>query len=350
MNRRTVLKSAAALLGLTAAGGTTVTMRSKTNRYYRGPVSDHFDGVRFFNPQGQAPKGFGDLMRWRFGPKPAAWPERVAVIPARPAPHVDDLTITMVGHATMLIQTGGLNILTDPVWSERASPLRFAGPKRVAEPGIRFEDLPRIDLILLSHNHYDHLDIDTLHRLKAVHDCPVITALGNDALVAPTGLSCTALDWGEDTSFRGLSIHAVPCHHWSARGMGDRSMALWSAFVVTGAAGAILHVGDTGFDDGRPYRGLDRFGPLRAAILPIGAYDPRWFMRDQHQNPDEAVQGFRLCGAAYAVGHHWGTIQLTNEAREAPRDALTEALQRHAIAPERFRALEPGHSWAIPEA
>lgn len=349
MNRRTVLKSAAGLLGLGAAGGTAATMRSKTNRYYDGPVSDHFDGVRFFNPEGQTPKGFRDILRWRFGPKPAEWPEDVAVTPVKPAAQVDDLTVTMVGHATLLIQTAGLNILTDPLWSDRASPLSFAGPKRSVAPGVRFEDLPRIDLVLLSHNHYDHLDIATLHRLKATHDPQVITPLGNDALVAPTDLSVTVLDWGESAAFKGLIIHATPCHHWSARGMGDRSMALWAAFVLTGPMGAVLHIGDTGFHDGRPYTGLDRFGPLRAAILPIGAYDPRWFMQDQHQNPDEAVRGFKLAGAAHAIGHHWGTIQLTNEARTAPRDALAEALARHQVSPEVFRALEPGQSWAIPE-
>ncbi|WP_349537943.1 MBL fold metallo-hydrolase [Sagittula sp. NFXS13] len=287
-------------------------------------------------------------MRWRFGPKPAAWPEKVAVTPAKPATRIDDLTVTMVGHATLLVQMAGLNILTDPFWSDRASPVRFAGPTRTAPPGIAFADLPPIDLILLSHNHYDHLDIDTLHRVQAVHAPQVITLLGNDTLIAPTGLQTQAIDWGESTDFGPLQVHGVPSQHWSARGMGDRSMALWGGFVLTGPVGALLFIGDTGFDEGRPYQGLQRFGPLRLAILPIGAYAPRWFMQDQHQNPDEAVRGFKMLGAAHAIGHHWGTIQLTDEAREAPRDALSEGLKRHSVAPERFRAMAPGDSWAIP--
>ncbi|MDP2080693.1 MAG: MBL fold metallo-hydrolase [Pseudotabrizicola sp.] len=153
------------------------------------------------------------------------------------------------------------------------------------------------------------------------------------------------------TPFGPLSVHFEPCHHWSARGMGDRSMALWAAFVIAGPAGKVLHIGDTGFDRGRPYRDLAaRHGPIRAAILPIGAYEPRWFMRGQHQNPAEAVEGFLMSGAAHAIGHHWGTFQLTDEAREAPLVALNAALSARQIAPNRFRPLAPGDVWAIPAA
>ncbi|MFW2543762.1 MBL fold metallo-hydrolase [Primorskyibacter sp. 2E107] len=350
MKRRTLFRSAAALLGIGAAGGLASTSSAvRGNRYYDGPESDHFDGVRFFNPDGSAPRGFADLMRWQFGEARAAWPETVPVETVTPAARVDDLTVTMIGHATMLIQVAGLNVLTDPVWSRRVSPVSFAGPKRVSAPGVRFEALPKIDVVLLSHNHYDHLDLETLRRLKAGHDPLVITPLGNDALLAGTGLRVTVMDWGQSAEAAHLGVHCLPSHHWSARGMGDRSMALWAAFMLTGPAGAVHFIGDTGFDRGRPYAGLsERFGPVRAALLPIGAYEPRWFMRDQHQNPDEAVQGFKISGARHAVGHHWGTIQLTNEAREAPLRALQAALGTHGVAPERFRALEPGEAWAIP--
>lgn len=350
MNRRTLLQSAAALLGVSAVGcTTTAAVRSGKNRYYEGPITDHFDGVRFFNPDGSPPKGFRDLLRWRMGESPAEWPDQVPIVPAKPATRVDDLTITMVGHATMLIQTQGLNILTDPVWSDRASPVSFAGPKRVTAPGIAFEDLPPIDLILLSHCHYDHMDIATLTRLKAVHDPLVITPLGNDTIIESTGLKTETLDWGQSTTFGPFAVHCTPCHHWGARGVGDRSMALWGTFVLTGPGGAVVFIGDTGFDKGRPYRDLhDQFGPIRVELLPIGAYDPRWFMADQHQNPEEAVQGFLLSKAAYAVGHHWGTIQLTNEGRNDPKFALEAALTQNGIATERFRALEAGDVWAIP--
>lgn len=349
MKRRTLLRSLAALVGITAVGGATTAVRQGYNRYYSGPVSDHFDGVRFFNPGGQPPKGFADMLRWRSGPAPEIWPERIEVAHfARPAPRVQDLTVTMVGHATMLVQMQGLNILTDPWWSERASPVSFAGPKRVIEPGIRFEDLPPIDLVLLSHCHYDHMDLATLERLRAAHDPLVLTPLGNDTIIAGTGIRTQVMDWGDETTFGPLGIHCLPCHHWGARGVTDRSMALWSAFMVTAPGGAVQVIGDTGFDQGRPYQDLGRFGPIRAALLPIGAYDPRWFMADQHQDPDQAVQGFLASGAAYAVGHHWGTIQLTNEGRNAPRDLLAEVLTQRSVAPERFRALEAGEVWQIP--
>ena len=322
--------------------------------YYSGPVSDHFDGTRFFNPEGAAPKGLAAALRWQFGGGKARWPKTVSVPSVAPsAPRVDGdgLTITMVGHATMLIQTAGLNILTDPVWSDRASPFRRIGPRRVTAPGIAFDDLPKIDLVLLSHNHYDHLDLMTLGQLWQAHDPVVITPLGNDTILknAIPGLKVQAGDWGDNLSHGPARVHFEPCHHWSARGMTDRSMALWSAFVIETPAGRILHIGDTGYDSGRPYAGLaEKHGPIRAAILPVGAYEPRWFMRDQHQNPAEAVAGFAASGAAYAVGHHWGTFQLTDEAREAPRAALAAALAAQGIAADRFRALSTGEAWSIP--
>ncbi|MGO4907508.1 MBL fold metallo-hydrolase [Pseudorhodobacter sp. W20_MBD10_FR17] len=321
------------------------------NQYHSGPVSDHFDGTRFFNPQGAAPRGLRDLLKWQFNGQCKAWPKSVATDAVKPAAHVADMTITMVGHATMLIQTAGINILTDPVWSTRASPLAFAGPKRVAQPGIAFDDLPKIDAVLLSHNHYDHLDIATLHRLHQSHAPEIITPLGNDAIIhaAIPQAKITTRDWGQTSQHGPLTIHFEPCHHWSARGMRDRSMALWSAFVIQGPSGKILHIGDTGFDNGRPYANLAaQHGPLRAAILPIGAYEPRWFMRDQHQNPDEAARGFLLSGAKHAIGHHWGTFQLTDEAHQAPLDALKTALKTHNIPESQFRALPPGTAWAIP--
>lgn len=319
--------------------------------YHSGPITDHFDGTRFFNPDGAAPRGLSDLLKWQLNGQRSTWPKSVAVQPVKPAPSVADMTITMVGHATLLIQTAGINILTDPVWSHRASPLSFAGPKRVAQPGIAFDDLPKIDAVLLSHNHYDHLDLATLQRLHQTHAPEIITPLGNETVIhARLPLAkITTRDWGQNTTFGPLTIHFEPCHHWSARGARDRSMALWAAFVIDGPRGKILHIGDTGFDQGRPYRNLPaKHGAIRTAILPIGAYAPRWFMRDQHQNPDEAARGFLLSGAKCAIGHHWGTFQLTDEERSAPLDALTAALKTHGIPDTHFRALPSGTAWAIP--
>ncbi|MCY0092703.1 MBL fold metallo-hydrolase [Hoeflea ulvae] len=356
MKRRSFLKfsALAALFGL-GASGTSMALSRNANRYHSGPVSDHFDGTRFFNPDGASPKGFSDLLKWKFGGTQVKWPATVTspFAPARPDPRVegDALKITMVGHATMLIQTAGLNILTDPVWSDRASPLSFAGPKRVTAPGIAFEDLPEIDLVLLSHNHYDHLDLVTLARLRQAHNPLVVTPLGNDAIIhahTPSMRVITA-DWGQSVESGPATIHFEPCHHWSARGMNDRSMALWAAFVIETAGGKILHIGDTGFDKGRPYKNArEKHGKFRAAILPVGAYEPRWFMKDQHQNPDEAIDGFLMSGAEFALGHHWGTFQLTDEGRDAPAEVLDAKLAEKGVAKDRFRPLHAGESWEAP--
>jgi L-ascorbate metabolism protein UlaG (beta-lactamase superfamily) len=352
MNRRSFFKRGAALtLGGSLAATGALALTPARNRYYSGPPGPNFDGTRFFNPGGSPPKGFADLMRWQFGGTRQPWPDQVGVTLTKPAPRVDDLTITMVGHATLLIQIAGLNLLTDPVWSDRASPFAFAGPKRVTAPGIALADLPPIDAILLTHNHYDHLDLSTLARLHLAHDPLVITPLGNDTIVkdAIPGLRTTTGNWGAVHRLGPARIHFEPCHHWSARGARDRSMALWSAFMIDTPVGRVFHIGDTGFDQGRPYRDLaQKHGPIRAAILPVGAYEPRWFMRDQHQNPDEAVEGFALSGAAHAICHHCGTFQLTDEGRDATPLALAAALAKRSINPNRFRALQPGEAWAIP--
>jgi L-ascorbate metabolism protein UlaG (beta-lactamase superfamily) len=210
---------------------------------------------------------------------------------------VDDLRVTMVGHATLLIQVAGINMLTDPVWSRRASPVSFAGPKRVRAPGIAFDRLPRIDLVLLSHNHYANLDVETLRRLEAAHDPLVVTPLGNDRIVrdAVSSMRVAVGDWSDSVEASGVVVRFEPPHHWSARGMHDRRMALWSSFVVETSVGRIYHVVDTGFHDGINYRtAAERHGGFRLAVLPIGAYAPRWFMASQHQDPDEAVRGMLL--------------------------------------------------------
>ena len=330
------------------------------NPYYQGPPSDHFDGTTFFNPGGTPLKGFGDFLRWQLAGDRAEWPDHYpSPLPsAQPAERVaeDALRLTMVGHATLLIQTGGLNILTDPVWSERASPVQFIGPSRANPPGIDFDDLPPIDLVLVTHNHYDHLDTITLGRLRETHDPLVVTPLGNDTIITNDvpAMRVAARDWGDTiehgTAEGRVRIHLLPCHHWSARGIKDRNMALWAAFVVESAAGRTYIVGDAGYNDGRDYRhARDQFGGFRCAVLPVGAYEPRWFMKPQHQNPEEAVKGVADCNAAVAAGHHWGTFQLTNEGIEEPVRDLEAALDGHGIACDRFRPLRPGEVWDVPE-
>jgi len=338
-----------------ATGAGAIDLAHSRNPYYGGPASDHFDGVNFFNPDGTPPKGFADLIKWQLGKGRKKWPTHY------PSPHQDappknvdgsTLRVSFVGHATVLIQAAGLNILTDPVWSQRASPFSFAGPKRVNVPGIRFKDLPPIDAVLLSHNHYDHLDLSTLARLRASHNPLIITPLGNDRILKNHDENFRIIvgDWGDTFELSGdTTVTLEPMHHWSARGMGDRRNALWAAFVLQGPAGAIYHIGDTGFHDGINYHAVKtKYGSIRLAILPFGAYEPRDFMRGQHQNPDEAVKGHLICGAQFTLGHHWGTFQLTNESIEDQLDALGTARLRHAVDESRFRALQPGQVWNVP--
>jgi L-ascorbate metabolism protein UlaG (beta-lactamase superfamily) len=352
LNRRRLLKT----LGVTAGAGVLGVAGlayARGNRYYQGPVSGHFDGTHFFNPGGPQPRGLPDLLRWQLGESAAEWPDRF------PSPYRDrpphrvygaSLRVSYVGHASFLLQTAGLNILTDPVWSERASPVAFAGPRRVNDPGIAFDDLPPIDVVLLSHNHYDHLDILTLARLSSVHRPHIITPLGNDTIIAGDTRESVvrAVDWGDLVELdAGVRVYVEPMQHWSARGPFDRRHALWAAFVVEGPAGRVYVVGDSGLGDGRTFGDVGaRHAPIRLALLPIGAYEPRWFMKGQHMNPDDAVRALRLCGAEQAIAHHWGTFQLTDEPVDEPPQLLGEALERHAVEPSRFLVLRPGEVWA----
>jgi L-ascorbate metabolism protein UlaG (beta-lactamase superfamily) len=333
--------------------------------YYRGPASGHFDGERFFNP-GEAEAGphggpgrfigrmLGDDAR-------AVWPEQVPVRPTVPPLKVlgDEMLVTWIGHATVLVQTRGLNILTDPIWSERASPLSSVGPKRARAPGIRFADLPKIDLVLISHNHYDHMDLPTLKRLWQRDRPQIVTGLGNDTVLQREGIAAKAFDWGggvaqssrcppPEPSCGSWSAQVVRNHHWSSRWGTDRNRALWSAFVVETQAGKIFFGGDTGWGDGSWVAEAAKRGPYRLAILPIGAYEPRDFMKTNHINPEEAVAIFERLRPTAALGVHWGTFQLTFEAIDDPPKRLAALRQARGIAPNRFVATEVGRSFRVP--
>jgi L-ascorbate metabolism protein UlaG (beta-lactamase superfamily) len=319
-------------------------------RNYDGPPSDHFDGTHFFDPDGSPPKRLAEVLRWQFGSgrRRKAWPEW------SPSPHADTppprvqgarARLSFVGHASWLIQTAGQNILIDPVWSDRASPFSFAGPRRHNAPGIAFDALPPIDTVLVSHGHYDHLDVATLSRLAARFSPRVITPLGNDVTMrgADSAIRAEAFDWHDRVEFGGIAVTLVPTRHWSARGLFDRNKTLWASFVLETPAGKIYVVCDSGYGTGTHFRRVAQLhGQLRAAILPIGAYEPRWFMQDQHMNPHDAVKALADCGAPQAFAHHHGTFQLTDEAIDAPAKALLAALDEATIPRERFVALKPG--------
>lgn len=333
----------------TAAGGVATVFPRRANAYYSGPVSDHFDGHRFFNPGGRNPQGVERLAKLYLNETWSPWPE-IAESPYSdvPPPLVpgEAVRIAFVGHASWLVQTGGRNILIDPVWSERAGPYRFTGPKRVNPPGIDFTRLPQIHAVLVTHNHYDHLDTATLGRLWQRDRPLIVTPLGNDTIMRADvpGLAATAVDWHATVEIAaGLRVHVEPTQHWSARGIRDRRHALWASFVIETARRHIYAVGDSGFGDGRTFRAVAaRHSRIDLALLPIGAYEPRWFMRDQHMNPADAVEAFTLCGARSALGHHWGTFRLTTEAHDQPQRDLATALAARGVMPESFRAVLPG--------
>lgn len=320
------------------------------NRYYSGSRSDHFDGLRFFNPgHSNTDRSVRDILRWKLKEKAAVWPRSVSVRQTIPDARVPGLRATIVGHASVLIQAGGLNVLTDPVWSERASPLPFFGPRRVGAPGIAFDALPPIDAVLLSHNHYDHMDMATLRRLH-VRDRPLmVTPLGNDAILrrAIRGVRVVAGDWWDRVDIgKGGEVTIIPAYHWSARTGRDRRMALWCGFMLSTVGGRVHFAGDTGYGDGRIFREVrQRIGRPDLALIPIGAYAPRWFMSAQHTDPNEAVQILEDLEAARAVGIHWGVFQLTDEGRDEPRELLVEALARRGISERVFLPGEPGLSY-----
>ena len=328
-------------------------MRKDVNPYYQGPKSDHFDGVRFFLPNHQGTNCTSDLLKWHMSGKRQRWPKHVEHEQhPRPASKVDDLVVTFIGHATVLIQTGGLNILTDPFLSKRTSPFQFAGPKRVHLPGLAMEDLPPIDVVLISHNHYDHMDLPALRKLHDRHNPRIISPLGNSAIIkrARRPFSITEGDWGDSFSLSSsVSVNLAPAMHWSKRTPFDRNMALWCAFVLKTPGGPIYFAADTGYGEGRHFRSIRaEFGEPRLALLPIGAYEPRWFMKLQHMNPEEAVLAHKDLGAQHSLAIHHGTVQLTDEAIDQPVIDHAEALHHHGVGHKTFRAIKPGESWSIP--
>jgi L-ascorbate metabolism protein UlaG (beta-lactamase superfamily) len=303
--------------------------------------SDHFDGRRFFNPEAATRTRLWQMLRWLATRRKQRWPKWVEDEPASGPPDAvgaGELALTFVNHSTFLIQTDVLNVLTDPVWSERVSPLRWAGPRRVRAPGVAFEKLPPIQLVLVSHSHYDHMDLATLRRLERRFRPLFLTGLGNARLLRSRGLlRVEELDWWQ--SFRtvsGVEVTMTPAQHFSRRGLLDTNRSLWGGFLLRDEGRKVYFAGDSGYGPHFAEVGR-RFGGVDVALLPIGAYEPRWFMRPHHVNPEEAVRVHLDLRSRQSVAMHFGTFQLTDEPIDEPVRALGDALARHCVPERDFR-------------
>lgn len=320
---------------------------------YNGPVSDHFDGSHFFNKEPD--NTFFDHIKWMWEMETVEWPEWIDD-PIQPPPIENvkegELRITYVNHATVLIQMDGINILTDPIWSKRAGPNSWMGAKRVRAPGVTMENLPNIDIIILSHDHYDHLDINTLKQLNAKGQPDILVGLGvKQQLESIIGRErIVELDWWQEYTYSsGRSIIFVPSRHGSGRGIFDKNKTLWGGFIIEGSAGNIYFAGDTAF--GEFISEISRkFFDFRLAILPIGSYEKRWFMESQHMNPNDAVRVHKMLNAAQSVGIHFGTFkEHPEQSIDAHEKDLKMALQTHKIPASKFWILKFGEGREVPK-
>lgn len=309
---------------------------------WRGEKTSHFDGEHFLTPDapprvgGFGLSGLGPLLKWQSTRKPGPWKAYREEPYGLPPPYEvsgSTMRVTFINHATTLIQLDGVNVLTDPVYSDRVSPFDFAGPSRVRPPGIKFENLPRIDVVVLSHNHYDHMDIATLQRInKTWPTAQFFAGLGNKAFLEGKGLTnVVELDWWDSRDVKSVVVRSVPNQHFSNRGLFDSDGTLWSAWVIEGKPGRAYFGGDTGY--GPHFKAIaDKLGPMRLAIVPIGAFKPEWFMAPIHMSPSEAVQAAIDLQATTAVPMHYGTFPLADDGEDEPVEVL-EAVLKEKPAP-----------------
>ena len=366
-----ILKTSAAVFLLATLGGC-----SAVNPYY-DPAKPHHTAEGFKNNYiATVSKGFGELVRWQIErreqgvPRP---PQQATPVQAPDLAAIKSYTsgtaaqprtpqLTWIGHASMLVQAGGLNVLTDPVFSERASPVQFIGPKRAQPPGVALPDLPHIDVVLISHNHYDHLDKAAVQAIARQSQAAgtttlFIVPLGLKAWFADLGISnAVELDWWDKYFLRGVEFNFTPVQHWSARGLGDRSQTLWGGYAVFAPDFQWYFSGDTGYskdfadtlarfaDRQQPGQG----GGFDLALIAVGAYEPRWFMKEQHVNPAEAVQVHKDLHAKRSVGVHWGTFELTDESLDQPPKDLATAAKAQNLKDGEFTVMAIGETRVLP--
>jgi L-ascorbate metabolism protein UlaG (beta-lactamase superfamily) len=319
---------------------------------YSGPISDHFDGKKFFNPGYPSKKSTFAMLRWWWERRNRApWPEHVE---NKPHPEVittipaDEIKVTYVNHSTVLIQTNNFNLLTDPTWDERASPFTWIGPKRVRDPGISFNELPPIDVVVISHNHYDHLNILTLQNLEKKFHPIFLVPLGNKNLLNRNGIAnVIEMDWWQQYKFNNdINITFLPARHWSARWLNDRNNTLWGSYGIDINKIKIFFAGDTAYSNN--FKTIQKkWGKPDLAFLPIGAYLPEWVMKQSHLNPYEAVKAHLDLETRRSIAIHYGTFQLSDEAFDQPNIDLKKALKLNSLSDEQFMLLPEGQSFVL---
>lgn len=315
----------------------------------RYPTSDHCDGARFFNPHRKADRSVAEIIRWMRTREPTPWPDHLPIavheLPPTSVRH-GDVAVTFIGHSTFLVRTASCVFITDPLFTSHAGPFGIMGPRRVRPPGLSPSQLPLMNFVLLSHNHYDHLQPSSLALFEGT---PVIAPLGVGQYLhrGEEGLEgARELDWWQTTRVGDAEIACVPAQHFSARTPWDRNTTLWSGFVVRADGATIYFAGDTGYspqfaDIGQRCPGID------VALIPIGAYEPRWFMAPAHMNPDEAVRAHLDVRARTSIGMHFGTFQLTDEGIDEPVRDLEQARAEHGVDADAFRVIDVGQTVTV---
>jgi N-acyl-phosphatidylethanolamine-hydrolysing phospholipase D len=323
------------------------------NPYYDPQKPHHTsEGFQNLDPAARISEGF---LRWQWQrrqdglpkpPDPAHRDWRVAPDLALLHAPAGNPSVTWIGHATLLLKPGGLNVLTDPHFSERASPVGFAGPKRFHPPGVALADLPEIHAVVISHNHYDHLDVDSVRQLhqRSGGKLQFFVPLGLKPWFAELGIDkVTELDWWQHAELGGVRFTLTPLQHWSARSLGDRNRTLWGGWAITAPDLNIFFAGDTGYSSDFVEIGR-RLGPFDLAALPIGAYEPRWFMRRQHADPAQALQIHRDIRARQSLGVHWGVFEMADESLDEPPQALAAARKEAGMEEKEFFVLRVGET------
>jgi len=306
------------------------------------PLSDHYDGSSFFNPDDHHMHSIFDLLKWKFTSSASKWPDTIENKKYDlPRLSSEKALVTFINHASFYIQVNGLNIITDPVYSERVSPLTFAGPKRVREPGVDIDSLGKVDVVIISHNHYDHLDARTLKDLNNKYKPLFLVPLGDYRIMHILGIkNVKEMDWWETVEVKGVKIHFTPAQHWSARGLMDKCDSLWGSYLIESESSKIYFAGDTGY--GKHFKKIhEKYGAPDLSLLPIGAYAPRWFMKFHHMDPEDAVLAHKDLQSKMSFGMHFGVFQLTDE----PIDEPIEKLNSFNI--DNFKVLDIGETFKI---